>query len=49
LPSGIQIAWGDIWRVYAIFGAIVLAGVGISLASLASMKVFQAIKMGENL
>ena len=49
LPSGIQIAWGDIWRLYAIFGAMVLAGVGISLASLASMKVFQAIKMGENL
>jgi len=49
LPSGIQIAWGDIWRVYAIFGGMVLAGVGISLASLASMKVFQAIKMGENL
>ena len=49
LPSGIQIAWGDIWRVYAIFGGMVLAGIGISLASLASMKVFQAIKMGESL
>ena len=49
IPSGILIAWVDIWRVYAIFAAMVLAGVGVSLAGLASMKVFQAIKMGENL
>ena len=49
LPTPVLVAWEDIWRVYAIFGGMVLAGLTASLLSLRSMKVFQAVKMGENL
>ncbi len=49
LNTPVLIAWEDIWRVYTIFGAMVLAGLAASLLSLRSMKVFQAVKMGENL
>ncbi len=49
LPTPVLVAWEDIWRVYAIFGGMVLLGLAASLLSLRSMKVFQAVKMGENL
>ena len=48
-PYVVAIAWGDITRVYAIFGAMLLLGVGASLVSLMRMKIFQAVKMGENI
>jgi len=47
-PSVVEIAWGDILRVYAVFGGMLLAGVGATLLSLRRMRIFQAIKMGEN-
>lgn len=48
LPIPIHIAWADIDRVYLSFGAMVFLGVGVTLFSLRRMKVFQAVKMGEN-
>jgi putative ABC transport system permease protein len=47
LPSVVQIAWIDILRVYAVFGAMLAAGVGATLGSLRKMKIFQAVKLGE--
>jgi putative ABC transport system permease protein len=47
LPSVVQIAWVDILRVYAVFGAMFAFGVGATLASLRQMKIFQAVKLGE--
>jgi putative ABC transport system permease protein len=47
-PSVVEIAWGDMLRVYAVFGGMLLAGVGVTLFMLRRMRLFQAIKMGEN-
>ena len=47
-PSVVEIAWGDILRVYAVFLGMLLAGVGATTFSLRRMRIFQAIKMGEN-
>jgi putative ABC transport system permease protein len=45
-PYLVQIAWGEILRVYAIFGAMMLVGIAATLISLARMKLFQAVKLG---
>jgi putative ABC transport system permease protein len=47
-PYAVQIAWADLARVYLIFGATLVLGVGATLWSLSRMKIFQAVKMGEN-
>lgn len=47
-PSVVEIAWGDMLRVYAVFGGMLLVGVGATLFLLRRMRLFQAIKMGEN-
>ncbi len=49
LPSVVQIAWSDILRIYAVFGAMFALGVGATLASLRKMKLFQAVKLGETI
>jgi putative ABC transport system permease protein len=46
-PYLVEIAWGDILRVYAIFGVMMLAGTTVTLVSLARIKIFQAVKLGE--
>jgi len=46
-PYVVAIAWGDILRVYVIFGVMLLGGTTASLVSLAKMKIFQAVKLGE--
>jgi len=46
-PYVVQIAWMDITRVYIIFGAMLLVGIALMLISLARMKIFQAVKLGE--
>jgi putative ABC transport system permease protein len=43
----VKIAWGDIQRVYLIFSLMLLAAVGLTIASLRRMKIFQAVKLGE--
>jgi putative ABC transport system permease protein len=47
-PSVVEIAWEDILRVYAVFGGMLLVGMLATLVSLRRMRIFQAIKMGEN-
>jgi putative ABC transport system permease protein len=46
-PYVVEVAWDNILRVYVIFGAMLLVGLFATLWSLARMKIFQAIKMGE--
>jgi putative ABC transport system permease protein len=46
-PYLVVIAWNDILRVYVVFGVMLLAGLAATIASLARMKIFQAVKLGE--
>lgn len=48
-PYVVAIAWGDITRVYVIFGAMLLIGISLTLISLSRMKIFQAVKLGETI
>jgi len=48
-PYVVAIAWGELRRVYLVFGFVLLAGIGLTLASLARMRIFQALKLGETL
>jgi len=49
LPQTSQIAWGDLFLAYSLFGITLLAGAAALILSLHRMKVFQAIKLGETL
>ena len=46
-PFVVQIAWGDILKVYAIFGAMLLCAVAGLAWLLVHMRIAQAVKMGE--
>ncbi|MFZ6027057.1 MAG: ABC transporter permease [Chloroflexota bacterium] len=46
-PYVVAIAWGDITRVYIIFGVMLFTGITLTLISLSRMKIFQAVKLGE--
>ncbi|MFZ5917672.1 MAG: FtsX-like permease family protein [Chloroflexota bacterium] len=46
-PFVVQVAWADIFQIYAVFGAMLLAAVILMLSLLAHMRVFEAIKLGE--
>ena len=46
-PFIVHIAWGDIALIYALFTATAAASIGLTLALLRRMKVYEAIKMGE--
>lgn len=48
-PFVVEIAWGDILRVYLVFGLMLLLGIGSTVWSLRRMKMFQAVKLGEAL
>jgi putative ABC transport system permease protein len=43
----VQVAWGDILQIYAVFGGMLLVAVVIMLVLLIRMRVFEAIKLGE--
>ena len=43
----VQIAWGDILKVYAIFGAMLLCAVAGLVWLLVNMRIAQAVKLGE--
>jgi len=45
-PAVVEIAWWELLRVYLTFGLMVVIGVGATIASLARMKIFQAVKLG---
>jgi putative ABC transport system permease protein len=46
-PLLVQIAWQDMWRVYALIGAALVVAIMGLIGSLLRLKVFEAIKMGE--
>ncbi|MBN1429161.1 MAG: hypothetical protein JXB07_12370 [Anaerolineae bacterium] len=46
-PFQVQIAWGALVQIYALFGALFLGASGGLAMLLRRMKIFQAIKLGE--
>ncbi len=46
-PFVVQVAWADIFQIYAVFGAMFLFAVAAMLVLLIRMRVFEAIKLGE--
>jgi putative ABC transport system permease protein len=46
-PFQIQIAWLSIFEIYILLVLLFLAGMGVLVALLVRMKIFQAIKLGE--
>lgn len=46
-PFLVGIAWPAITRVYALFGILFIAALGVLVTLLMRMKIFQAIKLGE--
>jgi hypothetical protein len=45
----VQIAWNQMGTIYAVFGAMFLIAVGVLIALLIRMKVFEAVKLGESI
>jgi putative ABC transport system permease protein len=43
----VQIAWNELWTIYAVFGAMFVLAVGVLIALLVQMKIFEAVKLGE--
>jgi putative ABC transport system permease protein len=48
-PFVVQIAWVQMWTIYAVFGAMFLIAVGVLIVLLIRMKVFEAVKLGESI
>jgi len=46
-PYVVEIAWPAILRIYALFGLLFVAALGVLVALLMRMKIFQAVKLGE--
>jgi putative ABC transport system permease protein len=46
-PFMVEIAWPDIFRIYALFGLLFVVALVILAVLLMRMKIFQAIKLGE--
>ena len=46
-PFVVQIAWGELWTIYAVLGAMLMIAVGVLIVLLVRMKVFEAVKLGE--
>ena len=46
-PFVVQIAWDELWLIYAVFGGMFLVAVAVLIVSLLRMKIFEAVKMGE--
>ncbi len=46
-PFIVRTAWGDVALIYALFAATATASIGLTLALLRRMRVYEAIKMGE--
>jgi len=43
----VEIAWPAIFRIYALFGLLSVAALGLLTALLLRMKIFQSVKLGE--
>jgi putative ABC transport system permease protein len=46
-PFVVQIAWDQIWIIYAVFGTMYVLAVSVLLLLLIRMRVFEAVKLGE--
>jgi putative ABC transport system permease protein len=46
-PFQVQLAWGELVNIYAVFGAMFVIAVSVLIALLMRMKVFEAVKLGE--
>jgi len=46
-PFAVQVAWQELGLIYAIFGVMFVAAVGVLLVLLARMRIFEAVKLGE--
>lgn len=46
-PFIVEIAWDQIWLIYAVFGIMLLIAVMLTMILLRRMKLFQAVKLGE--
>jgi putative ABC transport system permease protein len=46
-PFVVQIAWSELWTIYAVFIAMFLVAVVVLIVLLARMKIFEAVKLGE--
>lgn len=46
-PFVVQIAWQELWLIYALFGAMFLGAVTALIALLLRMRIHEAVKMGE--
>ena len=46
-PFVVKIAWPAILRIYILFGLLFVAALGVLVALLLRMKIFQAVKLGE--
>jgi putative ABC transport system permease protein len=46
-PFVVQIAWDQLWTIYAVFGGMFVVAVGMLIVLLVRMKVFEAVKLGE--
>jgi putative ABC transport system permease protein len=48
-PFQIEIAWMSILQIYVLFGALFVSALGVLVALLVRMKIFQAVKLGESI
>jgi putative ABC transport system permease protein len=46
-PFVVQIAWDQLWTIYAVFGVMFVVAVTVLVVLLVRMKVFEAVKLGE--
>jgi putative ABC transport system permease protein len=46
-PFVVQIAWDQLWTIYAVFAAMFVVAVAVLVVLLVRIKVFEAVKLGE--
>jgi putative ABC transport system permease protein len=46
-PFEVQIAWGGLWTIYAVFGVMFVLAVVLLILLLVRMRIFEAVKLGE--
>lgn len=46
-PFDVRIAWGDIYKIYAVFGIMLIVAIAVLIFLLRRIKISQAIKLGE--
>ncbi len=46
-PFVVQIAWEQLWLIYAVFGVMFVLAVSVLIIMLVRMRIFEAVKLGE--